>query len=442
MCNRSIYILYALLFVFHLGNAQSPCTELLLLPNHRLDINGVNKNDSLICTQSFGKKEDETLDPTEFCFHGHNDLSLHLFIHNIFTRKIDVKYNKFDKGLQFSNSTYQYANIDSNYFANKDSSVIEVMYCNIERLTMVSNYIHNISLRESNIINFRVELSDSVNSLDTFTVQFENSILGKSIAIAPFGDSAIRPNANIVISYKKVSFEKYYSIALNESNLGQTRIEFININKIETPIEIPTPIDSDRVTLLTIINTDPTNLLFDYLGKYKLVFPNGTPNDVIKSTYERVLSKFRTEGREDSYQKLDIEYRQYKNSTERCGALQNFCSSWWNNYEYDKWYILIWIPVVLLIFTAINCIPVFWQSLLKTFEIDELHKEYKWERQSLNWIKYLIYVFIYTATVFFSFRLDIGKLRYKKKGILALFFFEYVVGIVLTAFLANFIITY
>ena len=165
------------------------------------------------------------------------------------------------------------------------------------------------------------------------------------------------------------------------------------------------------------------------------------------SVYESVLKNLKDDGLMDSYQILDIEYREFKYRHQ--GGLNWYVANtfhrWWWNYGYAKELIFLWTLGFLFLFSVLN-INFYRRLSENVYAIPFLGK---WDNNSMRWPKSWIYYWLqvvtYTAIIFFGLKMDIAKF---KEGVVrnhpllfAYLMFIYVLGLVCLGFIANIIFT-
>jgi len=183
--------------------------------------------------------------------------------------------------------------------------------------------------------------------------------------------------------------------------------------------------DSDRShktspTILKISHSDLTNLDFDYDDRFRLY--HWSNPDVTRSVFENLLVKFQNEKKLGSFQQVDIEYFRFRHN-----PFVNFVAHIWWNYSYDKWLIVIWAFGFLLLFTLINTLC--WERVYQTYPIVKATE--------LSGPGKLIKIFVYTALIFFSLKIDFNKLSFKSPYPLLYFFTQYMLGLLCLFFIAN-----
>lgn len=191
--------------------------------------------------------------------------------------------------------------------------------------------------------------------------------------------------------------------------------------------------------------------------RFKLWFPeNNTIDFELKSNvYEVLLKNQDDQGFTQSYEKLDKEYREFKYTGQEgskisrfWGHLQNWVDKYWWGYGYNKELIVFNSIILYLLFAFINAF--FLKHLTqKVYEAEKIN-EY-WEESSGSKIgmffKTIPFSMFYTAQIFFGFRFDVDKLKYKenlqgwKIFSLVYFFLVYLSGLVCFAYLANYVVT-
>lgn len=182
-------------------------------------------------------------------------------------------------------------------------------------------------------------------------------------------------------------------------------------------------LDADRgkrPTILKVIHSDLTNLDFDYDDRFRLY--HWRDPDVTRSVFENLLVKFQNEKKLASYQQVDIEYFQFRHN-----AFVNFVAWVWWNYSYNKWLIILWTMSFLMVFTVVNLL--YWDKVRDTYPIVKTNE--------MNGGGKFVKIFVYTALIFFSLKIDFNKLSFKHAGWLLYFFTQYMLGLLCLFFIAN-----
>jgi hypothetical protein len=222
---------------------------------------------------------------------------------------------------------------------------------------------------------------------------------------------------NSIFTFDKCSF------GLN-AYLGEmwaTRINFINCLNI--PQQIPLGLFSRNPKVLTsFINTDVDKFRMNLNSNVKFVFDSGYGKDVIHNSYQRLLNKFSSEGKPDSYKNVDIQFQQYKN-----GSFQNFLQRNWWYYGYRKYYVWSWTLGFLISFFIFNVI--FWKQMQKEYPVISDYKKRKHENKLINMFREGFVISLFTIYVFFSLRISLDKLKFEKVRFVAAFFIQYAVGL-------------
>ena len=190
--------------------------------------------------------------------------------------------------------------------------------------------------------------------------------------------------------------------------------------------------------------------------RFALWFPEDTLDFELKSNvYEELLEKQKESGYTQSYEKLDREYREFKYTGKKStgleklwGYTQNWVDKNWWGYGYSKELIVLNTIVLFLFFSLLNSF-IFRHLVLNVYESPKVG-EFLNEVQGGNtavFIKSIPFVLFYTAQIFFGFKFELERLRYKEnlqgwKIVNILYFFIiYLSGLVCLAYLMNYIIT-
>lgn len=189
------------------------------------------------------------------------------------------------------------------------------------------------------------------------------------------------------------------------------------------------------------------------------------PEDISKLEYDRLYRLFQKqlETREvkgsESYELLDKDFKKlkltnnpYDSRTEK--AFNKFayhCQGIWNDHGYEKWYILFYLPLLMIFFTFINYLGLSY-FLKKVYPVKNIKKElstverYRASTSKVDkYLKSTYYAwglaFYYTAHIFLGLKLELGKLDFKKLWSSLYILIQYVVGVYCLASVANYIIS-
>ena len=179
--------------------------------------------------------------------------------------------------------------------------------------------------------------------------------------------------------------------------------------------------------------SDPVITIFLNYCIDELEFPKALSADEEQAAYEQILKNFKDNGQNDSYEALDIEYRDFKNGSFILPHI-------WNLYGYRREWVFYWALAFLVLFT-----------ISTTFLIGKLNKPtdqggvYHMENLSIDpaterWYNRLWYAFMYTSTLFFVLKVDVGKLNFKKKWGVFYIILIYSFGVLCLGYMANFVL--
>ena len=219
------------------------------------------------------------------------------------------------------------------------------------------------------------------------------------------------PNASFI--FEKCSFGP--SVYLGD--IWASKVKFINCLNI--PTQVPTGLNSrNSKILVSFINTDVDQLRMNFTPNMRLVFDSGYNNDVIHNSYERLLTKFKAEGKPDSYRYVDLQYREYKDD-----GIWGFLEKHWWYYGYRKYYVWRWTFGLLVAFFLFNTWQ--WKQMHETYPVVP---EYPIKKKK-SYIGKAFLIFLFTIFVFFSLRLDLEKLKFDRLLYVFFFFFQYAIGL-------------
>jgi hypothetical protein len=210
-----------------------------------------------------------------------------------------------------------------------------------------------------------------------------------------------------------------------------------NYVKISNEIDLTNAyLDEDQeYCSLFLIGVDISKIKLQY-REFKLFFPKGESDDIISGTYENLLANFKKNGFTDSYTLLDIEYHDWQQKTNRLLWL----SDWWWTYGYEKSKILFHSIQLILIFTLINLIC--YKQLQAVYPIRRLSwSEVPWHSNLVvRTVRRFVAAFLYTGIIFFRFNIDLKNMMFFPSRYSILIIFEYVIGLICTGFIINWIL--
>lgn len=176
-------------------------------------------------------------------------------------------------------------------------------------------------------------------------------------------------------------------------------------------------------------------------SNFHLCFPAKVANDVrkrdyISSVYQLLLKKFEQTGFNESHRLLDIEYNEWKSKSDRTLVVSDY---WWK-FGYEKWRIIIYSLLFCLIFSCINYF--LYIRLQVVYPVEDLQwiKISYTSNKTLLVMKRAFSVVLYTGLLFFKVSIDYKNLSFKRIYLASLIIFEYIVGLICTGFLANWIL--
>jgi len=218
-------------------------------------------------------------------------------------------------------------------------------------------------------------------------------------------------------------------------SLGINKLTFRNCRNVLSQLSLGFSNDSTEI-LLSFINTDVSKFKFDFPENVTLFFDTLYKKDVAYNTFESLLSKYRSEGKHDSYQNVDIQYKRFTRS-----KFVNWIDKIWWHYGYKKYYVFYWLLVPLTIFSFVNFRV--WDRLNTAYPIfnDEKNSYYNSVNFKFrNLLKKISKVILFSLLVFFSLYMNFGKMSFKNVSILYWIFFQYIVGLTFLFLILNFVI--
>jgi hypothetical protein len=254
-------------------------------------------------------------------------------------------------------------------------------------------------------------------------IRFEDSYINSKL------DINISDTFNTIISFRNVVFGQRADLSM----ISADTILFFNC-RFEK--QIPFELNKFRKKcVLHFLETDITQLKFDYFGRFRLMgSKEGEFDEELASSYETLLAYFKTQGKSKSYEILDIEFRHYKESQSNLlfrawGLTEKY---WWN-YGYSKSRVILWIFAFLFIFYWINYC--YWNSIKQTYNLPNAveRNEGSFRFGRTSWF----IILLYTLFLFFSINIKLDRLNYQRPGWAILVLLQYTLGLVCLFFLVN-----
>lgn len=199
---------------------------------------------------------------------------------------------------------------------------------------------------------------------------------------------------------------------------------------------------------LNIIDADIEKINMFY-NDFELEFGNEDliPYENKLQTYSRLLDNFKRRGYTESYELLDIEYKDFKLRNK--GDFLQLLNKYWWNYGYDK-ELMFWnILYLFLIYVLVNIIAIKFK-LLNVYSISNINRIYEFgvNKQYPNKIgklinRLLMYIrcsLFYTAIIFFSLKISTDKMNYNYFIGTVWIYWIYISGLFCTFFIINYFI--
>jgi len=361
---------------------------------------------------------------------------------------IDIQYSK---SLEFS----------SNFF-DLDSLIITFNQCyNINLNGIYSNFsaINNDNKTVIDSVNtnpldsvYNIIFSSENNKINpNFTIQ--NSKLNEVEYSGDIDRFVINSSTIKKLSIDRGSIKNYLEIintkieAINFSYLKLPDTIFLNnldLSEMKEKIDLTHSNLSDGKKLLILGKVDIEKLLIPFTSyTIKISDKNNYEDQII--LYQTVIKKLRELGLNEKAEVLDKEYQEL-HYLHNNNYITNFISKKWWNYGYDKPKVVINSFRIFFIFFLLNLL--FFNTLQKVYLPENIKIYYN--RINQNVLDYKIFklitlrmagVLLYTAFIFWGLKLDVKELVIKKWWAIILIVFEYSIGVVCLAYIANFIIT-
>lgn len=199
--------------------------------------------------------------------------------------------------------------------------------------------------------------------------------------------------------------------------------------------------DIDTKCEINLMGCDIEKLKLGY-GNFHLYIPDSLVHDKysrdqISATYEALLNNFQKNGFKDSYRQLALEYKDWQ---ARHDFFTRISGIWWG-YGYRKWQLLLWTFGFLLVFSLVNL--ALYKRIYSTYPIkDFAMDEYDFSPNRVTrFFQQLLISATYTGWIFFKLSIDFDKISIQRLGWLFIILIEYLIGILCTAYLINWIVS-
>jgi hypothetical protein len=336
----------------------------------------------------------------------------------------------------------------------------------------IANYFYNIEKKKGSKKRMKPGLFELTNSngevlslYGSFNARFEGDSL--SHLVFGSGDFASLSLKKSKIGKLVIGADTLRSLHVDDSVTHINRVliwgSFINeiaINyladtielydiRIDRPLNFKGAIRMDNrnhIHHLRILSKDVDKLDFEY-HNFRLYFRGEESYDDKIGVYTALLESFKRKGYLSSYEKLDKEFQEFQyNESGILGNIFNWTVKNWWDYGYEKKLILRNAIILNSIFLIINFL-LFKKLIKHGYKAREfitvnssLKKKYSSNKLKLAILRFP-YVFIYTCYIFWGLRLDIKNLGIHRIKLFGYILFQYVVGLICLAYLANWIIT-
>lgn len=258
----------------------------------------------------------------------------------------------------------------------------------------------------------------------------------KNLVAQTFNNDVIFSNCNLFgsLDFRGCKFTKNSNLIFFNCNLPDTLV--LSEIKTDNIVDLTkTSIKGKEPCYIDISRMDIKKIKMQYTN-FKLIFSKEISEDEKSSVYELLLQNFKDYGFNDSYKKLEIEYKDMQSANNLSLKLSKI---WWN-HGYSKSRILLWTIGILIIFSFFNFI--FFNQISHAFKVEKINFG------SLGFVsnpymkafKQFILVFFYTGFIFFKLGIDFNKIDFSKVSVVIFIIFQYVIGLVCTGFIINYFI--
>lgn len=230
-----------------------------------------------------------------------------------------------------------------------------------------------------------------------------------------------------------------------QNNPVQLRLQNVQL-KSRLRLEVARP-QRNSVRLI-VDRTDIDMIDLDYFA-FKLTFDSALAIsfDEQKATFNELLASFRKRGKEDSFEKLDKEYKEwkYKLNNNLWGAIINWIDWFWWDYGYNKFLVFRSAVILNFVFFIINLFvyPILIKDVYVLSQFSEAYQYFSADKKKtfLKYSKNIVYIFLYTSYIFWGWKLEISNIRIHRVVWFGYVLLQYLVGLICIAYIANIVIT-
>jgi uncharacterized protein YjbI with pentapeptide repeats len=292
--------------------------------------------------------------------------------------------------------------------------------CSIKKFVLRNPDIKRLSFQKCNLTDI-----DFSGCRFTQTLSLGSNMLNGSILF----DGSIFSH-NLLLSNLKTSSQ--FHIKFRESKMPDT-LNLSNNRYLEDTVDFSKiDMNSKKKCLVILEGMDISKLKLNY-NYFKLGFSENLTIDNKENIYQGLLQNFKYWGFQDSYQKLDIEYKRFHAKQGTFGFLWWIPEYWWE-YGYERARIFPITFWAVLFLTIINYLLINY-LVSNVYSVGNIPFHYR--KRSLN---RLWFSFVYTCVIFFSLSLKIDKIKFQNKGGTLYLMGIYLFGIICLAYIANYII--
>jgi|GEM_PF-4137695 hypothetical protein len=256
-------------------------------------------------------------------------------------------------------------------------------------------------------------------------IDFQDCYIDGSIRVAKNGQLA------------KISFERcHFGPHATTISLLADTVSFEDCPNLPASAELQLTANHD-ICWLRLKRTNLGDASFIYAPNFHLAFDTPTVPDEYTSRYETLLSKFRKDGEEESYRRLDIEYHHFQAANgSRWDRIEDWAQEAWWNYGYSKLKVLLWTFLFLGVFFLFNAL--FWRGLQDVYPIRQQYALLDRKEGPVRFrIQELLRIFLYTVYVFFSIKIDPDRLKLSNLWLVCYFVFQWLAGLWCLFFIVN-----
>ena len=177
----------------------------------------------------------------------------------------------------------------------------------------------------------------------------------------------------------------------------------------------------------------------------ELKFNNGISPEFRNETYKKILFNLKEKGYEELSKKFELDYKYFYFVNYKHQTYWYYIQKYWWNFGYDKYLVVFNTFLILLILSILIFATKIREYAENEYIVKTLSEKHTQNRsiksRSVRFFADYTIALIFTANIFFRFGLKMEDMRFNNYVRSVVIIFIYLVGLICTAFIFNFIIT-